>query len=409
MALISFARHLQESKAGKLTHLQHLEDLMLDDGASGATFALDVLKNFGHMLEHGGVSRSMNVTTKWDGAPSVVFGPDPADHKFFVATKSAFAKNPKLMKSKAQINATYGSSGLGAKLQACLKELQPLHSKQILQGDLLFTDDIKSQTIDGKSYVTFRPNTILYAVEANSNLGQQISRAHLGIVVHTMYSGRGSTIDSYTASPITPGAFASLGKSGRAVVLDASFDDLSGTVTFTNAEQSDFTLALSHVTALQSQVASSVYEVMTHEPLHMLVQMFINQRVRSNRVSASTVTELMEFIAARRDKEAGKRGSERGKTDQEAKFNAVMKQIRGNPRGFLNWFQLHQAVMNAKTIIVRKLAQVSRISTFVPTASGFRVTGPEGFVATSHGGKTIKLVDRLEFSRLNFLAPKDWQ
>jgi len=409
MALISFAQHLQEAKSGKLMHLQHLEDLMLDDGAGGAAFALDVLKQFGHMLEHGGVPRSMNVTTKWDGAPAVVFGPDPADHKFFVATKSAFAKDPKLMKSKAEINATYGSSGLGAKLHACLVELQLLHPKQILQGDLLFTDDVKTQTIDGKHYLTFRPNTILYAVEASSQLGQQIARAHLGIVVHTMYKGRGRTIDSYTASPITSGAFASLSKSGRAVVLDASFDDLSGTVTFTNEEQSDFALALSRVTALQSQIASSVYEVMTHDPLHMLVQMFINQRVRDARVSASTVTELMEFIATRREKEAGKRGSEKGKETQKAKFNAVMIQIRGNPRGFLNWFQLHQAVMNAKTIIVRKLAQVSRINTFVPTSSGFRVTGPEGFVATSHGGKTIKLVDRLEFSRLNFLAPKDWQ
>lgn len=99
MAVISFKQHLDEAATpGKLKHLTHLEDLMLDDGAAGLAFAVDVLEQFGYMLEHGGVSRSLNVTTKWDGAPSVVFGPDPADGRFFVATKSAFSKNPKLMK-----------------------------------------------------------------------------------------------------------------------------------------------------------------------------------------------------------------------------------------------------------------------------------------------------------------------
>lgn len=409
MDVMTFKEHLNEASDGKLKHLTHLEDLMLDDGAAGLAFAIDVLDQFGHMLEHGGVPRSLNVTTKWDGAPSVVFGPDPADGRFFVATKAAFSKNPKLMKSHEQIAKTYGDGGVADKLHACFAELQALHPKQILQGDLLFTDDVKTQTIEGKAFLTFRPNTILYAVEQTSHLGQQIARAHLGIVVHTMYQGSDKTIESYHSAPISPSVFASLGKTARVVMVDAAFDDLSGTVTFTTEEQSDFNLAMSHIHALRGHVNAAIYHAITMEPLHALIQMFINQRVRENRVNASTITELMEFIAARREKEAGGRSSEKGKQEQLSKFNAVMTQVRENARGYLNWFQLHQAIMNAKTLIVRKLGQVSKVQTFVPTDNGFRVTGPEGFVATSHEGRMVKLVDRLEFSRMNFLAPKDWQ
>lgn len=409
MAVISFNQHLQEAAPGKLMHLTHLEDLMLDQGAGGLAFTMDVLDQFGHMLEYGGVPRSLNVTTKWDGAPSVVFGPDPADGLFFVATKAAFSKTPKLMKSHQQIADTYGDGGVADKLHACFTELQALRPKQILQGDLLFTDDVKTQNIEGKTFLTFRPNTILYAVDQQSHLGQQIVRAQLGIVVHTMYQGSGKSIAGYHATPISPTVFASLAKTARVVVVDAAFDDLSGTVTFTNEEQSDFNLAMSRVRGLRGQVDASVHHAVTMEPLHGLIQMFLNQRVRENRVNASTISELMEFVAMRRDKEAAGRSSEKGKQDQLAKFNAVMTQIREHARGYLNWFQLHQAIMDAKTLIVRKLGQVSKVQTFVPTDNGFRVTGPEGFVATSHDGRMVKLVDRLEFSRMNFLAPKDWQ
>jgi hypothetical protein len=47
---------------------------------------------------------------------------------------------------------------------------------------------------------------------------------------------------------------------------------------------------------------------------------------------------------------------------------------------------------------------VEGIGTFQKTGDGYRVTAPEGFVAIGHDGGAIKLVDRLEFSRTNFLS-----
>ncbi len=66
-------------------------------------------------------------------------------------------------------------------------------------------------------------------------------------------------------------------------------------------------------------------------------------------------------------------------------------------------------VKTAKNFIIRKLNQIkSSVSSFLKTSDGYKVTAPEGFVAIDHVGKALKLVDRMEFSRANFTANKNW-
>ena len=410
--MITFNEFLQESKSGKLTHLTHLEDLMLEDGIAGMQHAIEVLRQFRHMLISGGVSKALHVTTKWDGAPSVVFGPDPADGKFFVATKSAFSKVPKLMKSHAQINETYGSGGVSEVLHDCLSELALLRPTQVLQGDLLFSGarGVKAQSIQGKNYLTFRPNTILYAVGVESALGQSIDRAALGIVIHTMYSGSG-TIARLRAAPITPGVFSSLKKTSRVASLDASYDDVSGNVSFTNEEEGEFSLLLSRVGTLAQRIPALTYTTLAAEPLHALMNIFLNQQVRGGRAKPprQIVNDLSIFLAGRMTKERARRTSEAGKENVVATFTVMLDAVRTNQREMSQWFELHSAIAAAKLVIIRKLEQAARVETFIPTSNGFRVTGPEGFVAVSRAGRMVKLVDRLEFSRANFMAPRDWQ
>lgn len=410
--MITFRDFLQEDKSGKLMHLTHLEDLMLDEGVAGMHRAIEVLRQFRHMLTGGGVAQALHVTTKWDGSPSVVFGPDPADGKFFVATKAAFSKTPKLMKSHAQITDTYGSEGVSQVLHDCLSELALLHPTHVLQGDLLFsgTRGVMPQSIEGKHYLTFRPNTILYAVDAMSALGQRISRAALGIVIHTMYAGAG-TLGHLHATPITPAAFSALKKTNRVAALDAAYDDVSGNVTFTNEEDAEFSLLLSRIGTLAQHIPALVHTTFMTEPLHALVNIFLNQQVRGGHAHASKqiLDALSLFLSAQQDKEISSRSSAAGKETVAATFTVMLDAVRTNQQAFAEWFELHTAITDAKVILIRKLAQASRVQTFIPTADGFRVTGPEGFVAVSHSGKMVKLVDRLEFSRANFLAPKEWQ
>jgi len=120
-------------------------------------------------------------------------------------------------------------------------------------------------------------------------------------------------------------------------------------------------------------------------------------------------TRLMTFLASKRDTESAKRSSETGKTNITQQFNTLMTLLREKHRSILSWFELHTAINQAKLMIIAKLNQVSSIGTFIETPNGLQVTAPEGFVAVSHSGKMIKLVDRLTFSRNNFLLPKQWQ
>ena len=95
--------NLMENKAGKNLHLEHIEDEILNFGVDGGRGSINFLRSLRDML--AGASRSsVNMTVKWDGAPAIFAGTDPADGKFFVAKKSVFNVTPKLYKTEAEIN-----------------------------------------------------------------------------------------------------------------------------------------------------------------------------------------------------------------------------------------------------------------------------------------------------------------
>ena len=132
-------------------------------------------------------SNSSALTMKYDGSPSVVFGHHPETGKFFVASKSAFNKNPKLNYNHRDILKNHGHApGLMEKLHAALNHLKKIAPKTgVYQGDLMFTDEDKKH--DKRGGVSFTPNTITYT--ARGDEAEKIARAKLGVVVHTQYHG----------------------------------------------------------------------------------------------------------------------------------------------------------------------------------------------------------------------------
>jgi len=217
----------------KNTHMEHLEDMIFNDGVDGARMAINSLQNLRDMLA-GRTKSKVNVTVKWDGAPAIFAGVDPADGKFFVAKKGIFNVNPQLFKTQADIDANL-SGELKSKFSVALREFAKLGiTKGVYQGDLMFTKgDIKVATIDGEKYFTFQPNTIVYAVPVDSNLGAQIRRATIGVVWHTTYTGR--EIKSMRAS-FGKGIVNKMKKAPTVWMDDATYRDVSGNATFTAKE-----------------------------------------------------------------------------------------------------------------------------------------------------------------------------
>ena len=393
---------------GKNLHLEHLEDNVLNRGVSGARESIDFLRSLRNMLA-GNTGSKINVTTKWDGAPAIFAGTNPENGEFFVGTKSVFAKNAKLNYTDKDIDENHSGEGLNQKLKLALAFLPKLGIKGILQGDMMFSkSDIKKETIDGEEYITFQPNTIVYAVPAKSKLAQTMLAAQIGIVFHTAYSGK--SLETMKASfNIDIGHL----KTTKDVWFrDASFTDASGSVTFTDEETAEITSILSQAgRVFQTIPALTLNRIAASDVFLTQIKTFNNTKVREGKKIADTrahTQELMNWVEAKLNKEILAAKKEETKQKRIKEKNEVMRFYRSNAIQLKLIFDLMNLIVDAKIMIVRKLETIKSIGTFVRTDDGFKVTAPEGFVAVDHLGKALKLVDRLEFSHKNFTAQKAW-
>ena len=230
---------IYEDKGGKNLHLEHIEDEILNYGIDGGRASINFIQSLRDMF--AGASRSsINMTVKWDGAPAFFAGIDPADGKFFVGKKSVFNVEPQLYKTNADID-KYTSGDLNNKFKVALAEFPKLGIKGVLQGDLMFTNDVSTDSIDGKKYYTFQPNTIVYAVDVDSDFGSQINKAKIGVVWHTTYTGS----DLQTMKASFGVNISGLKNVSSIWQDDATYKDISGSATFTEKETDAITKELS--------------------------------------------------------------------------------------------------------------------------------------------------------------------
>jgi hypothetical protein len=109
-------------------------------------------------------------------------------------------------------------------------------------------------------------------------------------------------------------------------------------------------------------------------------------------------------------KQVADRKTEKGKNAVLARKKEIVGPLMAiGPSDLAKIFDFMNLIVEAKTIIIKKMNQAESIGTFLKTSNGLKVTAPEGFVAIDKTtGGAVKLVDRLEFSRANFTATKNW-
>lgn len=406
-----FKEFLAESvKEGKNVHLEHIEDEVLNRGVPGARDAINFLRSLRDMLA-GSSSTKVNVTTKWDGAPAIFAGTNPENGKFFVATKGIFNANPKLNYTEEDIDANHPSEGLNKKLKVALRYLPKVGIEGVLQGDMMFSKgDIKTETIDGQKYITFQPNTIVYAVPAESKLAKSMLSAQMGIVFHTSYTGK--TIADLKASfNIDIGRM----KPTKDVWFrDAYFVDASGTATFTESETKLITEILSDAGKTFGKINSmTLNRIAASDTILTYIKTFNNTKVRSGQAindTAKHANELVKWIEEKYNKEIIAAKKEETKLKRQSEKNEMIRFFKSNLNELKNIFDLQNDLVEAKNMIIKKLQQMKQVTgSFLRTDDGFKITNPEGFVAVDKlKGTAVKLVDRLEFSHANFTAQKNW-
>jgi hypothetical protein len=393
---------------GTNTHLEHLEDSIIDRGSKGGKDAVNFLKSIKKMLT-GHVGGRLNVTVKWDGAPAVICGINPENGKFFVGTKSVFNVNPKINYSTGDILKNHDGE-LARKLIVCLRELSKLGITGILQGDVLFTKgDIKTANIDEQDYYTFTPNTITYAVPVNSAIGKRVSRARLGIVFHTMYSGKDmkSLVASFGNVKGWPGV-------SSVFIADATYSDTSGSSTFNKSEMAQFDniIAMAEGSLYKSSSLLDDFNSTDSLAVGFKLKTFFNYYIRNSQGDMAKVKELIEmfrsYYANMLQKEIDAVSKEETKNKYRKIRDGGLDYIDKNKMSIYFTIATHISLQRAKNFLIRKLNQIQSIGHFIRTPEGFRVTSPEGYVAVDRVRGAVKLVDRLEFSRANFQIAKDW-
>ena len=395
-------------------HLELIEDEIFNSGIEGGRASINFIRSLRDMLVSGS-KRSVNVTVKWDGAPAIFCGNDPETGKFFVAKKSLFNKTPKFYTSIAEIDADLDGQ-LADKFKACYNNLKNIGIKDILQGDLMFTKgDLEKKDINGESYETFQPNTIMYAVPSTSKLASTMRKANVGIVFHTTYTG-----DSLMNLKASFGAnIKGLKKTSKVWMDDAEYNDVSGTATFTQKDSAEITRLMSRTGKVFQKIKSpqlkKFLDMQNKIDAGLTYKTYHNSKVREGtnflRLNYKNHADgYLKFVEDKMDTQIGKLKSDSAKKTKQKNKNIILTEVRKNLLLLKTLVEFQALINYAKIKILTKVNKASQMTAmFVKKGNGFDVVAPEGFVAIDNNlGGAVKLVDRMEFSLNNFTVQKDW-
>ena len=404
-----FTSFLAEAKN---THMEHIEDNILNGGVNGARESLNFLRAIRDMLA-GSTKSSVNISVKWDGAPAIFCGTDPSDGKFFVAKKGIFNKNPKVYKSIEDVHADT-SGDLADKLSTAFNLLKDSGIKDVIQGDFLFSKaDLSARRFEDGKYITFHPNTIVYAIPYGSPLVSEVQSSQIGIVWHTRYKGKNfENMNAEFGVKIADSV-----KAQGVWSVDALYQDTSGTATMTKKETDEVTKILSDAgKVFQKLNPATLNGISENAELLMRMKTFLNTKVRAGKKITNvrkTVDEMIEYFHNFFKGETDKRKSAKGKDAVNLRKQDVMRFFsKTNKSQLANILTLMNHFVDAKLILIKQMNKTAQLKTFLSTEDGFKVTGQEGYVAIDKLGKNaVKLVDRMEFSKANFSdkIKKGWQ
>lgn len=388
---ITYLTEQTDAPQGKaLKHLRHVEDYVIHGGHEGVAAADEHLRGMHDMLL-GKNSKGLHASTKYDGAPSIVFGQHPQTGKFFVASKSAFNKNPKINYTDEDIEANHGHApGLVEKLKSALKHLPGIMPKTggIYQGDLMHSE---GDAVSKSGMTSVTPNTLTYSAPSNSVEGRNMKKK-LGVVVHTKYSGRGG-LESMNAQPLDDKTRAKFKEHPDVNNIDPTMD--VNPSNYTPEEQKTF---LNHM-----DKAKRIYASMKPEAMDALsghgenLEAHVNNMIRTG--GNPSTQGYIDHLTARHMKDLDKVKTDASKQKKMQAHADLMSHISNNREHFDKALQLHNHLQNVKNVLVNVLNKNNK---YQHSVAG-EPTGSEGTVVYDKGGNASKLVNRNEFSRLNFL------
>ena len=396
----TFILEQEEAPEGqKLKHLEHLNRLHITGGNEGVARQSDSLDAVEAMVKGKKAKGGQHsLTTKYDGAPSIVYGHHPETGQFFVASKSAFNKNPKINYTPEDIERNHGHApGLVAKLKAGLENLPKIMPKakkiggrypdQVYQGDVMHAG--KPDITTDKDEISFQPNTVKYRLPKNSGEAQKALRSKFGIVTHTRYKGK--NLESMSATPDV---------NREDFHQHPDVHDVDPRV---KIDPSKYTPQMQREFENHKEMAKRVYRGMKPDALEALkgheipLESYLNGIIRKSagikpgekpeKPSVEGYTQHLTDIANR---EAAKVKTEKSKQKVMDKFGSMIQGVNANKEHFGKSIDYEGHLNKAKNVLVRALDANSNTRQSI----GNRETGHEGYVHVDPHGNMQKFVDQ---------------
>lgn len=347
--------------------IEHPEDLVFTESSAGALRAIAGLEALVQDPD------SM-LSIKWDGSPAIIFGRRAADGKFTMNYKEWIGKPGGQVTSPEELAQFIASRGPGKEgliqkmTQAwpVIEAAVPPSFSGLIWGDMMF---VGTPPLVKGQYV-FKPNTVTYSVNASSTLGKQMSKSLVGVAVHQYLADVGAVSQPLKGT-------GGLQQTGQLLVLtgDMAVPNVKLNVT-----------AVKQARAWVQQHAQDINEffnpanLLGMRGINLLMKKYINSRVRAGDMSNLT-DGWLAWIP-----------SNAGSAQQGAK---MLEYSQTNEKGLIGIFGSVVLITQLKANIKQQLDQAQASS---PVQAS---PGHEGYVSGA-GDDKLKLVDRMEFSRLNF-------
>ena len=388
MRFVEF-RDTQRKPLVEAARIQHAEDFIFWDGSAGAVRVLNSLEK----LEQG-VS---DVTLKWDGSPSIIFGRNE-DGGFVLTDKSGFvakgydgkatsgdALQKMLMARPGANNPDTEKAEAFAQFAGNMKDIFDEYEKAVpkdfrgfFKGDLLYynTPELKDD-----SYV-FTPQIVTYTVKADSPMGKRIGASKTGVVIHRMIDENGlegplpqGVVDTFVGNEVFVVPPVTVQKTAE--IDNTSINELKQTI---------------------SQYANAVDEMLNQSTLQQLqlsdfsniLYAYTNSKVDTG--MGNMGQDFMQWLSNR-------------KQVSEKKKARIAEYIQTHKAGFDAVWALHTKIMQVKDDVIRQFDQhdsevKQEIGPHGPVKQDAHGQGGEGYVL-AHPEGDIKLVPREYFSKAN--------
>ena len=375
----------EEAEEDKLKHLEHVEDHVIHGGKKGFGHAFHTLNDV-HKKLAGKGGKDTAVTMKYDGSPAVVFGEHPETKKFFVASKSAFNKNPKINHTHEDIEKNHGHApGLVQKLKAALDHAHKIKPQGIYQADIMHAGDVNHDKKNNR--VDFTPNTITYHAPADSEHGKAATKSKLGLAVHTQYEGN----DIKSLKAVHNPDMSHFKGHKDVHLMNTTHDTSSHRYPLEDRKQVDHHLeqAVAHFKNTPDDHHDTVGKHST------ALKTYINHTVRTG--EEHTQEGFVKHHSNTHQKKIDGVKTDAAKARHQTTKDTTIDHINKNKEHFEGPMNMHKHLQAAKNIITNNLSTKSQWGHEIAGAD----SKPEGFVAIRNG-RPSKFVDRSEFSAANF-------